>query len=104
MQKDQDNNVVVTKRNAEVLNKVAQASNGIYIDGNNTKVVLEKIKELLDKTQKTDFEGTQMAEFQSQFQWFLGLGFVLLFLDIFFLERKTKWVKKMNLFNEEKTK
>jgi Ca-activated chloride channel family protein len=31
----------------------------------------------------------------------LGFGFFLLFLDIFLLERKTKWVKKMNLFNEK---
>ena len=104
LQKDQDGNVVVTKRNSDVLDKVAKSTGGIYIDGNTTKVVLEKIKDLLDKTQKTDFEGTQMADYKSQFQWFLGFGFVLLFLDIFFLERKTKWVKKMNLFNEEKTK
>ena len=104
LQKDQEGNVVITKRNAEVLTKVAQAANGIYIDGNTTKVVLENIKDLLDKTQKTDYEGTQMAEYQSQFQWFLGVAFILMFLEIFFLERKTKWVKKMNLFNEEKTK
>jgi Ca-activated chloride channel family protein len=42
-----------------------------------------------------------MADFQSQFQWFLGFAFALLFLDVFLLERKTKWVKKLNLFNEK---
>jgi len=42
-----------------------------------------------------------MADFKSQFQWFLGFGFFLLLLDIFLLEKKTKWVKKMNLFNEK---
>jgi len=42
-----------------------------------------------------------MANFQSQFQWFLGFAFVLLFLDVFLLERKTKWVQKLNLFNEK---
>jgi Ca-activated chloride channel family protein len=26
----------------------------------------------------------------------------LLFLDLFLLEKKTNWVKKLNLFNEEK--
>ncbi len=102
LQKDQEGNVVVTKRNSDVLNKISKSSGGIYIDGNNTKQVTESIKNLLDKTQKSEFESTQMADFKSQFQWFLGFAFFLLFLDLFFLERKTKWVKKMNLFNEEK--
>ena len=45
-----------------------------------------------------------MADYKSQYQWFLGIAIVLLFLDILFLERKTKWVKKLDLFNEEQTK
>lgn len=104
LQKDQDGNVVVTKRNAEVLDKIAKSAGGIYIDGNNTKNVLETIKNVLDKTQKSEFDGMQMADYKSQFQWFLGFAFFLLFVDVFFLEIKTKWVKKMNLFNEEKKK
>ena len=47
-------------------------------------------------------EATEMADFQSQFQWFLGFAFALLFLDVFLLERKTKWLEKLNLFNEKK--
>lgn len=104
VQKDQDGNVVVTKRNAEVLSKIAKSANGIYVDGNTTKNVLESIKNVLDNTQKSEFDGLQMADYKSQFQWFLGFAFFLLFMDIFFLEIKTKWVRKMNLFNEEKKK
>lgn len=104
LQKDQEGNVVVTKRNAEVLGKIAKSANGIYVDGNNTKNVLETIKNVLDKTQKSEFDGMQMADYKSQFQWFLGFAFFLLFVDVFFLEIKTKWVRKMNLFNEEKKK
>jgi Ca-activated chloride channel family protein len=102
LQKDKDGNVVVTKRNAAVLATIAKASKGGYVDGNTTKVVLEYVKKVLDNTEKTEFGATQMADFKSQFQWFLGFGFFLLFLDVFLLERKTKWVRKMNLFNEEK--
>jgi Ca-activated chloride channel family protein len=104
LQKDKDGVTVVTKRNPEVLQEIAKATKGLYIDGNNTKNVLESIKKILDNSQKTDFESTQMADYKSQFQWFLGFGIFLLFLDILFLERKTKWVKKLDLFNEEKTK
>lgn len=99
-QKDQNGEVVITKRNAEILSKIGKDSKG-YVDGNNTKTVVDFVKNALENIQKTEFEGTQTANFQSQFQWFLGLGFFLLLLDVFFLERKTKWLKKMNLFNEK---
>jgi Ca-activated chloride channel family protein len=101
LQKDQDGNIVVTKRNEEVLTKIAKATKGIYVDGNNTKTVLEEIKKVLDSTQKSEFESKLMANYQSQFQWFLGAAFLLLFIDLFFLERKTKWIQDLNLFNEK---
>ena len=89
------------KLNKEGLTTIAKATKGGYVDGNNTKAVLDYVKNALDNIQKTEFESTQMANFQSQFQWFLGFAFALLFLDVFLLERKTKWVQKMNLFNEK---
>ena len=100
-QRDNNNEVVVTKLNQESLTTIAKTTKGGYVNGNNTKEVLEYVKNALNNIQKTEFEATQMADFQSQFQWFLGLAFALLFLDIFFLERKTKWVRKLNLFNEK---
>ena len=104
LQKDQDGNIVVTKRNEEVLAKIAKSTKGIYVDGNNTKNVLEEIKKVLDNTQKSEFESKLMANYQSQFQWFLGFAFVFLFVDLFFLERKTKWIQDLNLFNEKEKK
>ena len=98
--RDNNNEVVITKLNQESLKAIAKATKGGYVNGNNTKEVLEFVKNALNNIQKTEFESTQMADFQSQFQWFLGFAFTLLFLDVFFLERKTKWVRKLNLFNE----
>ena len=99
--RDQNNEVVITKLNAESLEAIAKATKGIYINGNQTKDVLEKIKKALDTIQKTEFEATQMANFQSQFQWFIGLAILLLVIDLFLLERSTAWIKKLNLFNEK---
>jgi Ca-activated chloride channel family protein len=101
-QRDNNDEVVVSKLNRTSLETIAKVTKGGYVNGNNTKEVLEYIKSTLDKIQKTEFESTQMADFQSQFQWFLGFGFVLLFLDLFLTEKKTNWIKKLNLFNEEK--
>ena len=101
-QRDNNDEVVVTKLNRASLETIAKATKGGYINGNNTKDVLAYVKSSLDNIQKTEFESTQIADFQSQFQWFLAFAFVLLFLDMFLLEKKTNWVKKLNLFNEEK--
>jgi Ca-activated chloride channel family protein len=99
--RDQNNAVVVTKLNEESLKVISKNTKGGYINGNNTKEVLEYVKNALDNIEKTEFEAQQFTDYNSQFQWFLGIAFFLLLLDVFFLERKTKWLKKLNLFNEK---
>lgn len=101
--RDNNNEVVITKLNEQGLMAIAKATKGGYVNGGNTKEVLTYIKKALENIQKTEFEATQMADFQSQFQWFLGIAFILLFADIFLLERKTGWIRKLNLFNEKKS-
>ncbi len=100
--KDQNGETVITKLYPETLKTIAKNANGGYVFGGSTKEVLEYVKNGLDNLEKTDFESQQIADFESQFQWFLGLAFFLLLLDVFLLERKTAWVKKLNLFNEKK--
>ena len=100
-QRDNNNEVVVTKLNPESLKSIAKATKGGYLNGNNTKEVLDYIKNAMDNIEKTEFESEQFTDFNAQFQWFLGFGFFLLIIDIFLMEKKTKWIRKMNLFNEK---
>ncbi|NJB71296.1 Ca-activated chloride channel family protein [Saonia flava] len=101
LKKDSQGEVVITKLNEVVLTDIADEGNGEYINGSNTEEAVEIIKEQLAQMDKKEFEAKQFAEYKDQFQWFLGLGLLFLFLDIFLLDRKTKWLKKLNLFNEE---
>ncbi len=98
--KDQDGATVITKMNKKILAEVAKETNGTYVDGKNTSEVTETISDILNKMDKKEFEAKEFAEFEDQFQWFLGLGLFFLILDILFLERKTAWLKRLNLFNE----
>lgn len=98
--KDQNGETVITRLDEEILKKIALEANGEYINGNNTARVLEKVQSLLNSMDKKEFESKQFADFEDQFQWFIAGGLLLLFLDIFLLDRKTGWLKKMNLFNE----
>ncbi|WP_306565701.1 vWA domain-containing protein [Flavobacterium lindanitolerans] len=100
-QRDQNGEVVVTKLNETTLKEIAKITKGGYVSGNNTKEVVDYVKHALENIEKSEFETKQFANYQSQFQWLLGIAFFLFFIDIFFLEKKTNWVKKMNLFNEK---
>ena len=83
---------------------MAQKTGGTYYDGNDANLVIDALSEQIENMEKTEFEAKQVSDYQDQFQWFLGIGVFFLLLDIFLFEKKTKWVKKVDLFNEEKTK
>ncbi|MEL0643600.1 MULTISPECIES: VWA domain-containing protein [unclassified Olleya] len=98
--KDKQGETVITKLDEDTLKNIANQANGTYINGAITDKVVNQMTDILNKMDKTEFEAKQVANFESRFQWFLGLAILLLFIDIFLLERKTAWLKKLNLFNE----
>ncbi|TVZ15933.1 VWA domain-containing protein [Maribacter sp. MAR_2009_72] len=102
LKKDNQGETVITRLNEAVLVDIANEGKGQYIDGSNTDAAVEFIKEELLKMDKKEFEAKQFAEYKDQFQWFIGAALLLLFLDIFILDRKTSWLKKLNLFNEKR--
>ena len=98
--KDQNGDVVITKLNIELLKNIANSSNGIYIDGANTESVVKAIVERLKEMDKKEFESKQFVAYKDQFQWFIGFAILFLSLELIIFEKKTYWVKKLNLFNE----
>ena len=102
--KDRKGETVITQRKPEILQGIANAADGIYIDGNKTEEPVKAIEKIIANAQKSEFETKQFSDYKDQFQWFLGIGFLFLFIDVFFFERKTKWLKKVDLFNEKEEK
>ena len=100
--KDSNSETVITKMNPETLKLIAEATKGKYLDGNNTKSVVDNLQTVLSSIEKNESETQQIAEFKTQYQWFLGLGFLLLFIDLLMFERKTAWFQKLNLFKEKR--
>lgn len=100
--KDSNGDVVITKRNSDILLKIASSSKGEYIDGNNTEDALELVKTKLDKIDKSEFESSQFLEYKQQFQIFILLSLLFIISDIFIFQTKTKWIQYLNLFNENK--
>lgn len=99
--RDKNGEVVITKLNSGLLSEIARNANGSYIDGDNTSKAVEEIVSLLDGIEKSEFETQQYVDYADQFQWFLFAVIVILLIDLLLFERKTAWVKKINLFNEK---
>lgn len=100
--KDKNGETVITKLNETILKGIATQANGLYINGKNTNNVVDTVKEKLLAMDKKEFETKQYTDFDQKFQWFLGLGLFFLLFDFLVLEKKTKWISKLNLFNENK--
>ena len=98
--KDLEGEVIITKRNAEVLEAIAKATEGAFQDGNQTQAVLDFVSEELKAMDKKEFEAKKYVTYKDRFQAFLIGALFLLVLDLFLFETKTKWVQRLNLFNE----
>ena len=99
--KDQKNQQVITKLDIKKLTDIATKGNGEYVDGSNTSEVIEKVTKILGGMNQKEFEAKQFTDFKDRFQWFLGISIFLLVTELLLLERKTAWIKKLNLFNED---
>ena len=99
--KDMQGETVITKRNATILKEIAQAAEGNYVDGNDTQAVVDFVAETLKNMDKKEFEAKKFVSYKDQFQAFLFAGFLLILLELFLFETKTKWVQRLNLFNEK---
>ncbi|MEO9570956.1 MAG: VWA domain-containing protein [Polaribacter sp.] len=102
--KDRKGETVITKRKPEVLQGIADAADGQYIDGNVTERPVKVIADIIANAEKNEFETKQFSDYKDQFQWFIAIGLLFLIIDIFLFEKKTKWLTKVDLFNEENTK
>ena len=99
--KDMKGETVITKRNPEILQEIAEAADGEYVDGNDTQAVVDFVAETLKNMDKKEFEAKKFVSYKDQFQAFLFSGFLLILLEMFLFETKTKWVQRLNLFNEK---
>jgi Ca-activated chloride channel homolog len=96
--KDGSDNVVVTKMDPEMLQQLALSTDGAFIDGTHTKETITFIKDALSKMEQVESETEMFTDYEDQFQWFLGLALFFFILDFITPNRKTLWLRKINLF------
>ncbi|MFH0755746.1 MAG: VWA domain-containing protein [Bacteroidota bacterium] len=92
--RDSEGQVVVSKLNEKLLQEVASAGNGAYIEGDRINSLVDE----LDKLQKRDLNTKVFSEFAERFQYFAGFALLFLVLEFILRSRKNPLLKRYNLF------
>lgn len=95
--RDKDGNVIMTKLDVDGLQQIAMAGKGSFQAGN-IHVALGNIVKELNKMEKGEVEAQEFDEYDEQFQWAAAMALLLVFIEVFVLSRKNKWLSKVNLF------
>ncbi len=95
---DKQGNVVISKLDETMLNKIAVAGGGKSIRANNTKTGLNALFDELKKMDKVEMDTKVYSEYEEQYQYFIGFGLLILFIEFFILYRKNLRLGRVNLF------
>lgn len=98
--KDKQNNTIVTQLDEVMLRQIASAGNGIYVRANNTQAGLSKVFEAISKLEKKEYESIMFADYEDRFQYFVALALLLLIVEFFIAERKSKLLSSFKLFDK----
>jgi len=99
--KDKDGNVVISKLNEQMLVDIATAGDGDFIPANNIRKGMNDLVDLLSKLEKSEIDAKIYSDYDSQFQYIAIIVFLLLIIEFMILERKNKYLKGINLFEEK---
>lgn len=94
---DENGNGVVTKMNPEMLSEVAQAGGGSFVQATNSDAGLGFILSNIDKIKKSANKSQIYSDFESRYQFFMGLAILFLMLDLFLATRKSAWIERIQL-------
>lgn len=96
--KDRNGQTVMTRLDETLLQQIASLGKGMYVRATNSETGLNKVLDDINKIQKTEIEEKQFSDYETRFQYFVGLALLLLVLDLFIFERKTNWLKRIKPF------
>lgn len=86
---DGSGNTVMTKLNENMLKEIAQTGGGSYTLAQGTHVNLEGLLDNIKTIEKTELDTKFYATYDSQFQWFLGIGLFFLLGHFYFTTERS---------------
>lgn len=98
--KDENDEMVVSRLNEELLQQITAATGGGYIRATNAAFGLDEIVSEINKIEKGELSTLRFEEYNEQFQWILAIAAVLLFIESLLLSRKNPRLKRFNIFRQ----
>lgn len=102
--KDKDGNTVITKLNMNLLESIAANAGGICVQASSSDIGLDKITDQINKLKKGKLNIKRYSDYDEHFLIFAFIALILLIIDIFVTEHKTKWYQRLNLFGKQDEK
>lgn len=99
---DRQGSIIYTKLNEEMLKDVAAKGNGKYFHLEQGFKEVDELVTEFDTMEKQEFEERVFADYEDQFQWFLGFAIFLLTLEYFISERRNLQFTDWSIFKADK--
>lgn len=100
--KDENGNVVITKFNEQMCRQIAEAGDGTFITGQNASSIAESLITQLDKLPKANVSLNAPTGYIELYERFAQIALILLIIEFFIQERKSRFLRKHNIFKDEK--
>lgn len=95
LKKDAQGKTVFTQLNEKMLNNVALEGGGVYTRADMTYVNLEEVLSKVREIEKKEMSSVLYTDFEDQYQWFLGIGLLLLCIEFFLTEKRSGIVHRL---------
>ncbi|MCO5266992.1 MAG: VWA domain-containing protein [Lentimicrobium sp.] len=100
--KDKAGSTIITRLDETMLNKIAEAGNGIYVRASNTQAGLRKVFEEISKLEKVTVDTKSFSDYEDRFQYFVAIALLAIVINFLLNERQSKWARKISLFHPGK--
>ncbi len=100
--RDADGNIVITRMNRSMMEEIAKAGKGFYVEANNISSGVETVFEKLSELDKVSFEAQNISDYETRYQYFLALALLLLLTEIFLFEKQNRWLNRKRIFGTDR--
>ncbi len=98
--KDEKGDIVVTKLGEEMLQSIATTTEAGYVRATNQSLGLEEIISTIEKMKQTELSTVKYEEYGEWYQYLLAISLVLLVVEFMTRDKKSRYLRKFNIFAE----
>ena len=96
--RDNQGNTVVSRYDEHTLREIALAGGGLFQHGRGADLGLDDILDEIRRLDTEEFDSLVFSDYESRFHYFVALALIILLMELFILERKNRWLERMQLF------